>query len=96
MKTIIKKEWLCNAETGEIVKMPLKWWIENYGIKPTMRGTFESYKSEKLNPNSINNFLEIYRCGGYGIAHNEIDNYMNKIFFFDNADLNEGKLVEML
>ena len=95
METIVKKEWLCNKETGEIIKMPLRWWIENYGIKPTMRGTYESYQSAKLNPKSINNFLEIYRRGGYGIAHNDINNYLYKIFYFGNADLNEGKLVEV-
>ena len=94
MEIIVKKEWLCNKETGEIIKMPLRWWIENYGIKPIMRGTFESYQSAKLNPKSVNNFLEIYRRGGYGIAHSEIDSYMDKVFYFGNADLNEGKLVE--
>lgn len=94
MEIIVKKEWLCNKETGEIIKMPLRWWIENYGIKPAMRGSYESYQSEKLNPKSVNNFLEIYRRGGYGIAHNEIDNYIDKVFYFGNADLNEGKLVE--
>ena len=94
MEIIVRKEWLFNKETGEIVKMPLRWWIENYGIKPAMRGTFQSYQSAKLNPKSVNNFLEIYRRGGYGIAHSEIDNYMDNIFYFANADLNEGKLVE--
>ena len=94
MKTIVKKEWLCNEETGEIIKMPLRWWFKNYEIKLKMRGTFEGYQSAKLNPKSVNNFLEIYRRGGYGIAHNEIDSYMDKIFYFGNADLDEGKLVE--
>ena len=96
MEIIVKKEWLCNKETGEIIKMPLRWWIENYGIKMTMRGTFESYQSAKLNPKSVNNFLEIYRRGGYGIAHNEIDRYIDKIFYFGKAVLKQWIIIEVL
>ena len=53
MKTIIKKEWLCNKETGEIIKMPLRWWIENYGIKldyDLHKEVLERYKELGLKP----------------------------------------------
>ena len=77
---------------------PLKEWIEILKITP-VKYTFEStgktydmYKSEVKKER--NGFIDIFKKGGYGLQHSEIEKYLEEIFFVQNADINDVKLTQ--
>lgn len=77
MKTL--KEWI------EILKItPVKHTFESTGK------TYDMYKSEVKKER--NGFIDIFKKGGYGLQHNEIEQYLEEIFFVQNADINDVKL----
>lgn len=92
----VRNEWLVN-ENNEIVKMTLREWVEYFKISPyeytTENGKkWQTYKAE--NKKERNGFIDIYTKNGYGLLHNDFENYMDKVFRTGNADF-DVKLVEV-
>ena len=54
--------------------------------------TMETYKSKVKKDR--NGYIDIYTKGGYGLRHNEIEKYLDEIFFTQNADINDVKLTQ--
>lgn len=76
----------------------LREWIEDLKITP-VKYTFEStgntidtYKSEVKKDR--NGYIDIYTKAGYGLRHEDIEKHLDKIFFIQNADINNIKLTE--
>ena len=76
----------------------LREWIEELKITP-VKYTFEStgntydfYKSGIKKDR--NGYIDIYTKGGYGLAHKDIEKYIDEIFFTQNADINDVKLTQ--
>lgn len=96
MKFTVKNEWLVD-ENGEIVKMTLREWFEYFKISPYVSidlagNRWFTYQAE--NKKERNGFIDIFKRGGYGLRHEELDGYMDKIFRSGNADF-DVKLVEV-
>lgn len=92
----VRNEWLVN-ENNEIVKMTLREWIEYFKIEPFVykddfNRNWQTYKS--ATKKERNGFIDIYKCGGYGLLHSEFENYLDKVFRTGNADI-DVKLVEV-
>lgn len=84
----VYKEWLAD-EDNNIVKMTLAEWFEYFKIEPAFYEwacgwTTQSWKSSVKKER--NGFIEIERRGGYGLLHNEYEEYKDKLFFAGNAD----------
>jgi hypothetical protein len=77
MKTL--REWI---ETLKIT--PVKYTYESTG------NTYDLYKSEVKKER--NGFIDIFNKGGYGLLHDEIEKYLDEVFFVQNADINDAKL----
>jgi len=93
----VHNEWLVD-ENGEIVKMTLREWIEYFKISPFVsadeRGnSWYTYKAE--NKKERNGFIDIFKRGGYGLRHEEVESYMDRVFRTGNADF-DVKLVEVV
>lgn len=92
----IRKEWLCN-EDGSIAEMTLREWFEYFQISPFTYTYPETGNAHQLwksdNKKERNGFIDIYKNGGYGLLHNETEQYMDKLFRTGNADF-DVKLVE--
>ena len=79
-------------------KKTLREWIEDLKITPvkytfdSTGHTMETYKSEVKKDR--NGYIDIYTKGGYGLQHNEIEKYLDEIFFTQNADINDVKLTQ--
>lgn len=76
----------------------LREWIEELKITP-VKYTFEStgntydlYKSDVKK--GRNGYIDIFSKGGYGIAHKDIEKYLDELFYTQNADINDVKLVQ--
>ena len=76
----------------------LREWFELLQIAP-VKYTFEitgsiydMYKSKVKKER--NGFIDIYTQGGYGLLHSEIEKYSDKLFFTQNADIKDIKLVQ--
>lgn len=76
----------------------LREWIEELKITP-IKHTFEStgntydmYKSEVKKDR--NGYIDIYTKGGYGLKHDDIEKYLDEIFFVQNVDINDVKLTQ--
>lgn len=82
----IHGEWICDAD-NLIVKKPLSFWFEHFGIVPATWRDYEMWRSEKTGK-----YIDIERHGGYGLRHSEYENYKDKLFFVGNADLDSPKL----
>lgn len=79
-------EWLCDKDNN-IIKKPLSFWMDYYGLEPTMWKTFQMWKSTVTGK-----YMDIERNGGYGLAHDQYEEYKDKLFFVGNADLDHPKL----
>lgn len=79
MKTL--REWF---ETLKIT--PVKYTYKSTG------NTYDTYKSEVKRDR--NGYIDIYCKGGYGLLHSDIERYLDKVFFIQNADINDIKLVQ--
>lgn len=87
----VKNEWLVD-ENGNIAKMTLREWFEYFEITPCKVNGWETYKA--ANKKGRNGFIDIFKKGGYGLGHSEIDVNMDKIYRTGNADF-DVKLVEV-
>ena len=85
----IRKEWLCD-EDGNIVQMSLREWFEYFQISPITYTYPETGNAHQLwkseTKKERNGFIDIYRNGGYGLHHDEAEQYMDKLFRTGNAD----------
>lgn len=94
----VKGEWLVN-ENGEIVKMTLREWIEYFQISPVKYTFKETGNTYDMYNSSVkkerNGYIDIFKRNGYGLAHNEIEAYLDKTFRTGNADF-DVKLVECI
>lgn len=92
----VRGEWLVD-ENNEIIKMTLREWIEYFNIVPHIYTDnsgkqWQLYRAE--NKKERNGFIDIYKHGGCGILHNELEKYMDKVFRSGNADF-DVKLIEV-
>ena len=76
----------------------LREWISELQITPvkykfTDSGNiYDMYKSKVKQDRS--GYIDIFKKGGYGLSHNEIESYLDKEFFVQNADIHHAKLTE--
>lgn len=78
----IYKEWICNEE-NQIVYKPLRFWLEYFGATPVSEYTCKTNKGK---------FIDVEVEGGYGMNWNEREDYLDKLFFVGNADLDRAKI----
>ena len=79
-------EWLCDSE-NHIIKKPLSFWFNYYGVIPTEWRGYELWRSTKTGK-----YMDIEKNGGYGLRHDQYEEYKDKLFFVGNADLDTPKL----
>ncbi len=79
MKTL--REWI-----AELKIIPVK-----YTFSETGR-TYDMYKSEVKKDR--NGYIDIFKKGGYGLGHDEIESHLDNVFFVQNADIHDAKLTE--
>ena len=95
-KFTVRKEWLCD-DSGNIVCMTLREWFNYFKIAPTTYTnpdtgkTYELWKSETKK--TRNGYIDIYKSNGFGLLHDEAEEYMDKMFRTGNADF-DVKLVQ--
>ena len=77
MKTL--REWM-----EELKIAPVKYTFESTG------NTYDMYKSAVKKDR--NGYIDIYTKGGYGLLHEEVEKYLDEIFFAQNVDINDVKL----
>lgn len=76
----------------------LREWFETLKITPvkyTYKSTGKTYDTYKsLVKRDRNGYIDIYCKDGYGLLHSDIERYLDKVFFIQNADINDIKLVQ--
>lgn len=83
-------------KNGEMKK--LREWISDLKISPvkytfTDNGnTYDTYKSEVKKDR--NGYIDIFKKGGYGLKHEDIEKYIDEMFFTQNVDINDVKLTQ--
>ena len=76
----------------------LREWISELKISPfkyTFQGTgntYDMYISEVKKYR--NGYIDIFKKGGYGLLHSEIESYLDNVFFAQNVDIHDIKLTE--
>lgn len=96
----VYKEWLVD-DNNNIIKMPLREWFEYFKISPvlatfdTIEGISKTYELWQSGwKKERNGYIDIYKCGGYGLRHDEAEQYANELFYAGNADF-DVKLVQV-
>ena len=79
MKTL--REWISDLKI-----FPVKYTFKDSG------NTYDMYKSEVKKDR--NGYIDIYKKGGYGLLHDEIESYLDNFFFAQNVDIHDLKLTE--
>ena len=79
MKTL--REWI-----SELKISPIKYTFKVTG------NTYDMYISEVKKDR--NGYIDIFKNGGYGLAHDEIERYLDNVFFAQNVDIHDVKLIE--
>lgn len=79
MKTL--REWI-----SELKISPVKYTFKDTG------NTYDMYKSEVKKDR--NGYIDIFKKGGYGLLHCEIESYLDNVFFAQNVDIHDLKLTE--
>lgn len=76
----------------------LREWIFEFKISPvkyTFVGTgntYDTYKSEVKKDRY--GYIDIFKKGGYGLRHSEVESYLDNVFFAENVDIHDVKLIE--
>lgn len=76
----------------------LRCWISElkiFPVKYTFKDTGNTYDMYiSLVKKDRNGYIDIFKKGGYGLSHCEIDNYLDNVFFAQNVDIHDVKLIE--
>lgn len=79
MKTL--REWISDLKIS-----PVKYTFKDTG------NTYDTYKSEVKKDR--NGYIDIFKKGGYGLSHSEIESHLDNVFFAQNVDIHDLKLTE--